>query len=461
MGLKKESVAVSVIVPIYNSESYLSRCLNSLMNQSLKNVEFILVNDGSTDNSNTIIKKYMQQDSRFSLIEQKNLGVGTARNNGIKKAKGDYISFVDSDDYIELQMLEDMYLTALSKDLDIIVSRYQKVNSNNQIIQQGPDYSNFDKESMFKSLLTMSIPSVCWNALYKRSLFKQSDCLFPSKNIYNEDTATLYKLFYYANSIEFTNSIYYNWHYVPNSKTNSISLKHIDDMYRIVQSFKKFLLEHNIYSHYKYEFIYAYFKAISKKRFQIVQFGKEKKEKYLTYLIKKFTTKKLFNTMGEILIFRKTYPFIYFNTLLLLKQTIQFDNPLLNYFTEEDKNIIDSLLLKNCGLEQTLFDYIKNQGIKKLYIYGTGQLLNTFLMEKSHTIEIIQILDREPKILDQFSPAVYVKSLNHTTIKKNSTIIVLSLSFAKEITQRLQQYSDKNTLNLRILNFYNCISSKS
>lgn len=460
MVLKDFRPAVSVIIPIYNSESYLSKCLTSLMQQSLKNVEFILVDDGSTDSSNKIIKKYIEEDSRFYLIAQKNSGVGAARNSGIKQAKGEYISFVDSDDYIESNMLEDMYSNARLKNADIIVCRYKQVNSDNKIIQLGPDYSDFDKEVMFKSLLSMRIPSVCWNGLYKNSLFQQTDCLFPCKDMYNEDTATLYKLFYYANSVEFLNSFYYYWHYTPNSKSNSISFKHIDDMNQIVLSFKEFLVEQNIYSQYKYEVIHAYFKGISKKIFQIEHFAKEK-TRYLIYLMEKFNIKESIYTMEDILTLKNTYPFIYFNTLLLLKQISGFNIPLLKYFVKKDQKIIDNIISRNCGLEQVIYDYISNNFIKELYIYGTGNFLNTFLDKiGNHQIKIVQILDIEPKILNQFTPVLYAKSLNDIQIKKNSKIVVLSLSSAKEITERIQKYSDKNSLNLKIINFYNCINSK-
>lgn len=461
MRVREKNIDVSVIVPIYNSELYLSRCLDSLVNQSLKSIEFILIDDGSTDNSNNIIKEYMKKDFRFSLIEQKNEGVGSARNKGIKKAEGKYISFIDSDDYIDFQMLENMHLTAFSQDLDIIVSRYRKVDFNDKTIQEGPSYNGFDKETMFKSLLTMSIPSVCWNGLYKRSLFEQPDCLFPNKNMYNEDTATIYKLYYYANLVGFTNSIYYSWYQTPNSKTNSISFKHIDDMYNIVQSFKEFLLQHNIYQVYKYEFIHTYLKAILKKRLQIIEFKKEKKDEYLSYLVKKFTTNILSPTKQEMLIFRKKYPFMYYNTLLLLRQMDQHDNALLDYFTKEDKKLIDSLFLRKKGLEQIIIDYISSQGIRELYIYGVGQFCTTFLKEKDNKIKIIEVIDKQEKVPYQYNPSIVVKPLENISIKKNSNIIVSSLSFAKEITQRIKQYSDKNKLDLRIINFYNCIDSKA
>lgn len=451
--------AVSVIVPIYNSEAYLSKCLDSLVNQTLQDVEFILINDGSTDGSNTIISKYLEQDYRFSLIEQENSGVGSARNHGIKKAKGKYISFVDSDDNIEPKMLEDLYSHACLENLDIVTCRYKKVDNDNKVLQEGPDYHNFDKEIMFKNLITLNIPSVCWNSLYNKSLFLQPDCLFPHNDMYNEDTATLYKLFFYANSVGFINSFYYNWHFTPHSKTNSISTKHIDDMYQIVLSIKEFLVKQTIYPLYKYEFICSYFKALLKKRFQILHFSDEQKQKkYLEYLINLFTSEHLIDYNEDMKEFRNIYPGIYFEILLLLKQIPHENNLLLNSFYKDDYDIIENLISRNCGLEQILFDHISTLNIKELYIYGTGSILNSFLKTHNNKIKIIEIFDRESKTLNQFYPPINVKSLTETAIKENSYIVIFSLTSAKEITQRVQKYSEENMLNLKIINFYNCIS---
>ena len=100
---------ISVIIPIYNVEKYLTKCIESVINQTYKNLEIILVNDGSTDNSKEIIDKYSSIDSRIKVINKKNGGLSDARNVGIELAKGEYITFLDSDDWIELNMYEKLY----------------------------------------------------------------------------------------------------------------------------------------------------------------------------------------------------------------------------------------------------------------------------------------------------------------------------------------------------------------
>ena len=114
---------ISVIVPIYNVEEYLEKCLDSLVNQTLKDIEIILINDGSPDNSEAIVKKYLKKYKEKIIYHKKeNEGQGIARNYGIKLAKGEFISFVDSDDYIDLTMLEKLYNKAIKENSDIVSS---------------------------------------------------------------------------------------------------------------------------------------------------------------------------------------------------------------------------------------------------------------------------------------------------------------------------------------------------
>lgn len=122
---------VSVIIPIYNTAKYLPACLNSIINQTHKNLEIILINDGSTDNSSKIIKEYTKKDKRIIVVNQKNLGQSSARNTGLKKAKGDYISFVDSDDLISIHFVEKL-LAAYNENTSVSVCgiHYKRLKSN-------------------------------------------------------------------------------------------------------------------------------------------------------------------------------------------------------------------------------------------------------------------------------------------------------------------------------------------
>ena len=118
-----ENVKVSVIVPVFNTEKYLKKCVDSILNQSLKNIEIIFIDDGSNDNSLGILEEYAKIDKRIKIISKLNEGQGVARNIGIKSAIGEYIAFVDSDDFIQINMLEKLYSYSKNKNLDICMCK--------------------------------------------------------------------------------------------------------------------------------------------------------------------------------------------------------------------------------------------------------------------------------------------------------------------------------------------------
>lgn len=188
---------LSVIIPIYNVEKYLTKCIESVINQTYKNIEIILVNDGSTDNSKEIIDKYSSIDSRIKVINKKNGGLSDARNVGIELAKGEYITFLDSDDWIELNMYEKLYKYIKQENADIVQCSYQKVYDEEVNNQKNKEEVNI--MSGEKSLYNLGEKTVVvWNKIYKRELF--NDIRFP-KGKYHEDEFTIYKVLYKANKI--------------------------------------------------------------------------------------------------------------------------------------------------------------------------------------------------------------------------------------------------------------------
>ena len=121
---------VSIIIPVFNAEKYLEKCLDSLVNQTLEDIEIICIDDGSTDNSLEILKTYEQKDKRIKVLQQTNKKQGAARNYGIREAIGEYIGFVDSDDWAELDMFEKLYNKAISTDSDITMCKVIDYNEN-------------------------------------------------------------------------------------------------------------------------------------------------------------------------------------------------------------------------------------------------------------------------------------------------------------------------------------------
>ena len=120
--MKKETV--SIIVPIYNTEQYLKKCIDSLINQTYKNLEILLINDGSTDNSDSICNEYVKKDNRIKYYKKENTGVSDTRNYGIKEAKGSYLTFVDSDDWLDLTTIENCMKVMIDKQVEILKFSY-------------------------------------------------------------------------------------------------------------------------------------------------------------------------------------------------------------------------------------------------------------------------------------------------------------------------------------------------
>ena len=169
---------VSVIVPFYNSEKYLKRCLDSLVRQTLKDIEIIMVNDGSTDNGPDIVKSYMSDD-RIRIIDKENGGQASARNLGLTVASGDYIIFIDSDDYVESDLCEKLY-DAILKGFDIVVSDYYMVDGNEK--KYNKISSCLEGEISLRDYL---LTTVCpWNKIYKKSFLLDNNFRFPEGIIY-------------------------------------------------------------------------------------------------------------------------------------------------------------------------------------------------------------------------------------------------------------------------------------
>ena len=185
---------VSVIVPAYNASEYIRKCLDSLVNQTLEDIEIIVVNDGSTDNTLDILKEY--KDS-IILIDQKNKGVATTRNIGISKAKGQYIAFVDSDDYVDKKMFEILYNEAISNDYDMVCCDFKYFDDNkvwDGVIDLKSNINNLeDKKKYFVNMFP-----VIWNKIYKAEKIK--DIKFKD-GVWAEDVEFLYRVIPNINTI--------------------------------------------------------------------------------------------------------------------------------------------------------------------------------------------------------------------------------------------------------------------
>lgn len=234
---------VSVIVPAYNIEKYISRCLDSIRAQSYSNLEIIVIDDGSTDNTGEIIDEYATKDRRILSIHQLNKGVTKARFAGIDKACGVYVGFVDGDDFIEPNMFEKLIENAISYNADISHCGYQMIFPDNHIdFYYGSN--KFEVQDHEKGLLellrgTYIEPTLC-NKLYRRYLFKSEklEIIYNDDIKINEDLLLNYVLFSEANISVFEDCCLYHYMLRDGSATKSVSINNVLDPLKVIELIK-------------------------------------------------------------------------------------------------------------------------------------------------------------------------------------------------------------------------------
>ena len=208
---------VSIIVPIYNVEQYLKKCIESIINQTLTNIEIILVNDGSTDNCGKIIDEYAKKDNRIIALHKENGGQASARNMGLDIARGKYIGFVDSDDWIESDMYESLYNKINKTNSDICICGRRAYNEDGKLsnaINLQDEIIDFNKNNDKKHILDKffySYTVVLWNQLYKKEIINDKNIRFEDVNyVGSEDALFNYCVLSDAKRITSMEHIYYN-----------------------------------------------------------------------------------------------------------------------------------------------------------------------------------------------------------------------------------------------------------
>ncbi len=201
---------LSIIVPVYNVQAYIKKCIQSILSQKFKDFELILIDDGSKDKSGYICDEYAKLDTRIKVIHKENEGLSSARNIGLKNAEGEYIGFVDSDDWIHENMYYDLINTAINEKSDIVQCKYIKVFDKDTNINLLGTYKikNYKHIDCLYNLYDENYPEtvVCWNKIYKRELF--NDIEFPLKKIH-EDEFTTHKVLYKAKKFTMLENQYY------------------------------------------------------------------------------------------------------------------------------------------------------------------------------------------------------------------------------------------------------------
>lgn len=275
---------VSVIIPVYNVEQYLRECLDSVVNQTLKDIEIICVNDGSTDNSLSILEEYAANDKRIKVIDLKtNIKQGGARNRGLDIAQSDYIMFVDSDDYIEFNTLEKFYNAIIKNNCDIVISYFinfssdtseksQKLCSQMEIYQnkhkKNTGLYHFDKN--FNDYIVGPVAK-----LYKKSIIDKYNIRFP-ENLIQEDEAFFWFYFSTINTIYYLNEPFYHRriHIASTMYKRKYEYSGVMDMIEILKCIHDYLQKYNLYDECK-----IYYENYFKSKYYII-LGSCNKQQY-------------------------------------------------------------------------------------------------------------------------------------------------------------------------------------
>lgn len=244
---------VSVIIAAYNIENYIERCLISVVNQTFKETEIIVVNDGSKDNTLNIIKNIAKIDNRIVIINQKNKGLIEARKSGLKNAKGEYLLFIDGDDWLEIDALEKLYRKASISNADIILynSFYSYDNRKEEIKTFNED--DIIKEDPLKSLFLGKIKPAIWAKMIKREYIEYNKIQFPSNISFAEDLATVSSWFMYNPKISFETGYLYNYYQRDSSISKTMDQK-VLEVDKAISFIRELLISKQIYLKYKLEF---------------------------------------------------------------------------------------------------------------------------------------------------------------------------------------------------------------
>lgn len=257
----KNQPKVSVVIPCYNVEKYICQCLDSVINQTLKDMEIICINDGSKDNTGKILDEYKIKDKRIKVIHKENEGVHVARNMGIDLAQGEYLSFLDSDDFFELDMLEKMYYQAIKENADICICGCSYYKNGENIEKFYPltekpfsDISSFSiKDSFYADSIFQTTAGWPWDKIYKTNFIRKNAIVFPNCPP-SEDLVFVRTALFLASKITHINDICVHYRLHPTSISHSSSKKQ-ENFYIAVIELVKILERNNLFECVRKSFI--------------------------------------------------------------------------------------------------------------------------------------------------------------------------------------------------------------
>lgn len=285
---------VSVIVPVYNTELYVERAIISLMEQTLDDVQFIIIDDGSKDNSLNIIKqvitRYPARQGQVTLISRENRGVAATRAQGMELAIGDYVIHLDSDDWAEVNWLEAMYAKAIDYNADVVVCNYQEVYKyGNRHVEQ---YVSTTGIQCTENLLCGKISNMNWDKLIRLSIIRENDIKYINGVDMGEDLFVSFKSFFYSGYVAHVDKPLYFYNKVnPGSLTSQYTVNSVYSLVNVVCELEKFLISENCLDEIKYSFDFfkinvrylILVKSLGKKEVRSLAFNLYQDTNYLIY----------------------------------------------------------------------------------------------------------------------------------------------------------------------------------
>lgn len=409
---------ISVIIPVYNTEKYLDKCLSSVVNQTFKNLEIIIVDDGSIDSSYEICQKFANQDKRIVLLQQSNQGQGFARNKALLKANGEYIFFLDSDDYLELDAFELLYNEAINKNSDLVMLGWEKIDEQTNTTlfsSKNIDTSTINNKNEKIPYIFSEIGFAPWTALIKRDLIIDNYLFFP--NVFHEDMYIMPKIYYYAKNISYINKKLYFWLERKDSTTTSFTMKHAIGIGGLLIDWTNFLIKEKIYEQFYMDIVKKFILCLNYIKIQTNMFSEKNEKikilKYFTYIENNIDT----NSIESISL-----------------------NP----------NFIFS---KNINSLYRHIQYLKKYKYK-IAIYGNGLIGN--LIAKELKDQIVVIVDKAKDSFSKYAKVCIPEELNNY---KFDILVISVLGREKEIINSLDIEKDKifefNFLNTSLLEIEN------
>lgn len=312
---------VSIIIPAYNCEKYISKCINSVVNQTYKNIEIIIIDDGSKDNTLEICNDFAEKNKKIRVFSKENEGVSSARNLGLNEAKGEYINFIDSDDYVEVNYIEKLVENLLNTNSDISVCGFVDENLEGNPLHYSENKSNFSyyikdfKEDYF-------IPYVCWQMLFKKELLYKNDkkILFNKKIHLKEDLSFIYQLVSNSEKISIIPDVLYHSVNREDSLSNKVlTVEEFDKYYTSLIAYEEMINStKNIERFNKFTLLSTYKECIRMKEYmKLKNIQDEDKNIFINKMMNTcyIDLKKHKLSFKEIIIINliKYFPYIYLN----------------------------------------------------------------------------------------------------------------------------------------------------